>query len=1739
MSFSGQLSNPNQPGIMNPIGPNMSGYIPGPNILNPPNPIAQLNPYNHNIPQDLNYSVPGGIRGSQMPFLGASINPNMNVFPGQMPNQNFPMVGPNMPVSPNMPINPNVGPGVVNPFDRNQNFLQQNMYNNPLMNPNNFQSFQNMANNYDINQREIEGNQYMLTRMKEREKMREQTKEIYKRLSDKYDDEQDLEELKKKEEEQEEEQENIKKNTREERNKRRELLFGKGGLYNIPVDIFLPRSEYFYSRDRAFLEELIMSPLKTEGISGRKFVTEYDKKTLFDDKEAFQEQDLVQLNDEDEYFERAIKDGIYLDYVKQQLFSFNIQKTEQRSFREEKKSWFRPNGDIRMDNDIFADVVSKPMDISLSSNEQFSTFVSNSIFSGRGNGKMRLFKLRIIIGKIIFRSHPCFSEEDKLVSDLIHLHKDFYSTLNLLNIPYLIKKRNNIEMKLNEYHNIHQLSEAQEIETKNMTIFLDETAKLLAEEKKIVNEKANLLYNKWLDLKQKRISQGYTGTPVKLNVIRFNDKENDPNSYDYAFILTNDKEMNEIPREELNRREKIQKNMVFLKVYINGVFAFETKPAPMTYPNYEVEINNQFVMNLYTRPTKFEIELYINKTLEKKFEAEPPGMFSKTVTSSAILYEEIEFGKKQKEEKDKEKEKSDKKEESKVENKNEEENNLLNEKVKQENEKQNEKEKELFIDNESIEGTILLKTEWEGRAPDLPPTKIEDKLELVNKQLEFKELIKNYFAFDYPFDVNDPRNVASVEEMKKGKLELMLKFLYKEYLLTYYDVYSKRHELLLKRLTRRTMGKRKFPILESQIEKNKELVQILEDYKKEERQILLNEDEEREKKIKASLEELRKKYKGKGKYLTDDEYLTYQKDKIAAMKKDHIVKGSLGYFQIISEAEIIDDPIMLFKEFFMRVFTRSRKLAPVRVKPAPVKIEKTEKIKINIHIVKGYNIPIRINSPPQAKIDERKLDAVTHNTVFRDVYNQDDRRQEILRNSFNMGNNIMNNSNAFPNSIHSNNQSFSVGMNNSRGFVPNGPIGPMGSMGTMGVNPNFNNQMFNPTNPNLSGYHSFGGGGERDMLNKIQQISSLEENRINSFVEVKVTYYDQEGIFRTNSIESIHPDYNHQFEFDIHPKDGKKYFSREELSKCPGVFYFTLYDEIKKEYSYSTPTKNTYRLDSYNKYLGSFNIPFVTVFQNASILDTICKVDIPKAVFGYYSDTTSIFNVETEEGDENNITQHIDDRSNSINTMHGLGVMPHFAQEKKQTIYEVKQIINPFVNSYISLYITLDPIPSFSINDETDYVPGFEDTSFLINGTKWLNSLKNVSKFKNRTIRLFAENFDGHSVFMPRYLKSDGQKPHSQLFNENDENAIEKASRYVSLIPFIEENQTWEYAEEMPDCWTTDKEFLDLGFGDYEEHAVLLCNYFNYIDQKQNTGCVSYLCLGDAHPEGSTVYVIRLSQDYKEVEFWNAKSGDCYYFEKTLVDTKFLCLTMSRQYKQTKSNTNTICPMKSVGAIVTFDNVLINAQSESDPSLIDFDLNNKSNWKPFLNEESKRNYFPEGVKTIQKPLEYTEPNEEEALKLKESIREYLRKVIQEERVKASKERPLRTEGLSNINPKIEKILESYEMFTFKTTKSGINYNRRKKRDGNISDEIHNKKLQLEELENLQKQIRDELKDINIYGFPINISYTTMGEIWRQIKQTNVHLIGEENTELNLSVYVDPLPSDVNSVWIFLAFLQNN
>ena len=57
---------------------------------------------------------------------------------------------------------------------------------------------------------------------------------------------------------------------------------------------------------------------------------------------------------------------------------------------------------------------------------------------------------------------------------------------------------------------------------------------------------------------------------------------------------------------------------------------------------------------------------------------------------------------------------------------------------------------------------------------------------------------------------------------------------------------------------------------------------------------------------------------------------------------------------------------------------------------------------------------------------------------------------------------------------------------------------------------------------------------------------------------------------------------------------------------------------------------------------------------------------------------------------------------------------------------------------------------------------------------------------------------------------------------------LEAVARFVSLVPFVEDIRLFE---DLPDVYCNVQEFLDLGGGDYEEHAILLANYFNYLDE--------------------------------------------------------------------------------------------------------------------------------------------------------------------------------------------------------------------------------------------------------------------------------------------------------------------
>jgi coiled-coil and C2 domain-containing protein 2A len=92
-------------------------------------------------------------------------------------------------------------------------------------------------------------------------------------------------------------------------------------------------------------------------------------------------------------------------------------------------------------------------------------------------------------------------------------------------------------------------------------------------------------------------------------------------------------------------------------------------------------------------------------------------------------------------------------------------------------------------------------------------------------------------------------------------------------------------------------------------------------------------------------------------------------------------------------------------------------------------------------------------------------------------------------------------------------------------------------------------------------------------------------------------------------------------------------------------------------------------------------------------------------------------------------------------------------------------------------------------------------------------------------VKVFGDNIKGQSVLLCRYLTQ--IKPPRKVVDldmqRDDFYAIEKAARFVSMVPFIDDLTMFQ---NMPDMYSSCQEFLDLGAGDYEEHAILLANYF-------------------------------------------------------------------------------------------------------------------------------------------------------------------------------------------------------------------------------------------------------------------------------------------------------------------------
>jgi hypothetical protein len=178
----------------------------------------------------------------------------------------------------------------------------------------------------------------------------------------------------------------------------------------------------------------------------------------------------------------------------------------------------------------------------------------------------------------------------------------------------------------------------------------------------------------------------------------------------------------------------------------------------------------------------------------------------------------------------------------------------------------------------------------------------------------------------------------------------------------------------------------------------------------------------------------------------------------------------------------------------------------------------------------------------------------------------------------------------------------------------------------------------------------------------------------------------------------------------------------------------------------------------------------------------------------------------------------------------------------------------------LGFYATLDP-PILLPEQEDDQRATAEEDVLNVYQKKWISAVLSHPNSKGRNkIKVLVPDSKGETTFVTRYIYPQNPPPNCKT--------EQQVVRFVSLLPFEEDtNDDGDKVE----IWFNSHEFLSTLKADWEEHAILLANYFLKLQPARRT----FVALGTAMPDGHVAYV--LTED-KEGEWtvWNPCSGKSF-----------------------------------------------------------------------------------------------------------------------------------------------------------------------------------------------------------------------------------------------------------------------
>lgn len=1042
-------------------------------------------------------------------------------------------------------------------------------------------------------------------------------------------------------------------------------------------------------------------------------------------------------------------------------------------------------------------------------------------------------------------------------------------------------------------------------------------------EKKMTKELGIKLYEKWLELKEIRQKQDFESTTVDLKIREFDL----PNGKKEIVFFLNSKEIQDktlsgksMPSSELSRRKRIKSLTATIDIFVNGKKVDKSRPANVSWPNFEAELGDQFLLFLYTMPKSIELKITLEGVDVCKIPVEIPGTKVDALTSSYALAKEIVFSKNEHKAqlryqqfveqgvinpKNKNKLMAQvevKKEEVKIAEqpgavagpqapaaaapvqppKPKEAKPIV---PKETAEQRAYKQIENMKKGPDIKGFLYFKSEWKGEGSHMPPA-IRLLIEKANQKEDFI-IPETKLEKSKLIDVNDPRYKSLIMAQKDNN-EHLKKLIEKDSLNPLHDLQPFRHIQLINQETHYELVGLDIPILEREVVNDPALSYLIEKFSKlgamQTYDSMLKEVKsfsgtERLQDMSAEVLERRQKFMEKIKRV--------QKDIKTGRNKPNI-----NYSSIVKEVGGIDarNP---FAGLVEKLFAPRRKLRPKIKTQTTVAISHCSEATLKVQIISGINIPVRSESIQAIEILNKQINA---NDLNRNKPNQFGAQ------------------NRFPNQVGGPGAPPGFGRDStgrdqygrdSTGRYPRddgrGPPGAIDPYSGRPLTGDYNRTRDNrlPGNdpyggrfggrdiPGYSGYgtvtnpyggtlrgsnlgQSYGGGqlAPPDAFRRTQgqqrpqQLGALEKAQLeltginkliqgSVFIEVRLVSsrrsLEPSQVRRTRECNGSFPDWNETLSFKLLPANGTK-FTEEELVGGDDMLYFSIYDKYESEKRVILSNKHEITIE--NKFLGSFSVPLLSILQNSPKMEGHIRVDRPMNLQGYGMLPSGMLSSNIFKGD----------------------------------------IDTDLLPTYVSVAINLDPILELPAENEFDFYPGGEEAKLLRAGALWSNTYRQRKVGNPIIVKCFGENVERKSILMCRYLTS--QAPPKRLIDlengpiEDEKFAIQTAARFVSLIPFIDDNSAIDL---LPDIWCTSQEFIDFNGGDYEEHAILLCNYFNYIDGILNNGKVkSYIILGNAVPEGYTTYVLRRNLENNHVEIWDAIRGQAYFFGGKL-ETRYCC----------------------------------------------------------------------------------------------------------------------------------------------------------------------------------------------------------------------------------------------------------